>query len=562
MTLQHIDSAIAFAVVMLGASLLITVMTQSVSTLFNLRGRQLQRALGDLLETAFPKQVDDIEALAKEILEHPLISDSSFGSGDPNNRERQYRWPATIGAALLVAVAVGSAVGMLEQRAWLGLVWGAGSGVAAAFVVFLNSDRWELASALRIEELTTMLKHVSENGTNKAAATTIRAGLKAVEDLDERLTKVKALTASCRASMQDVADRLKAQVTDPAVNQLVDVILAAVGTSEERKAHLTALKAMVSGQVTAAAEQLGALAAAELTLEQELAALPEKIRVATDAKLKRVEVLFNAAMDRASSRFTVYSRLVTVVCSVALAFVVHLDAVELFKRLSSDAELRAKLVGSSEAMMKQADEILGAAKAAPAPAASAAPASSAAPMPSAAPPPPQEQLQTEKDQRALEECLAKGRLKSRVPALYATAMFCPKRLAFLAPNETPGPFPTRADALDYLEKHVIEKKAQDEARKDYGENLGKLLDGKEMAQLFDHAASINGELSRSGVELWPSPYPGWPKWKEIPGLIAAAVFLSLGAPFWFNMLKTLTNLRPLVATREERDRQMKQAKAA
>jgi hypothetical protein len=135
-------------------------------------------------------------------------------------------------------------------------------------------------------------------------------------------------------------------------------------------------------------------------------------------------------------------------------------------------------------------------------------------------------------------------------------------LAFLAPNETPGPFPTRADALDYLEKHVTEKKAQDEARKDYGENLGKLLDGKEMAQLFDHAASINGELSRSGVELWPSPYPGWPKWKEIPGLIAAAVFLSLGAPFWFNMLKTLTNLRPLVATREERDRQMKQAKAA
>lgn len=554
MTLQHVDSAIAFAVVMLGASLLITVMTQGVSTLFNLRGRQLQRALGDLMETAFPEQVGKVEALAKEILEHPLISDSSFGSGDPNSRERQYRWPATIGAALLVGLAIGIAAGAARQCTLDGISWGVGSGVAAAFIVFINSDRWELASALRIEELTTLLKHVSESGTNKEAAATIRGGLKAAKDLDERLSKVKALTASCRASMRDVAERLKADVADPATNQLVDVILAAVGTSEERKAHLTALKAMVSEKVTAAAEQLGALAAAELTLEQELAALPEKIQAAADAKLKRVEVLFNAAMDRASSRFTVYSRLVTVVCSFALAFVVHLDAIELFKRLSSDAELRAKLVGSSEAMMKQADAILSTPKASPAPVGSTAPAPSAAPAPTA------EQIAAEAAQKDLDKCVTDQGFKRRVPSIYAAAMRCPTKISALADSERPGPFPTREDALDYLEKHHIDEKT--EARKQYGQNLSKLLDGKEMAQLFDHAASINGELSRSGVELWPSPYPGWPKWKEIPGLIAAAVFLSLGAPFWFNILKTLTNLRPLIATREEKDRQTKQAKSA
>jgi hypothetical protein len=40
-------------------------------------------------------------------------------------------------------------------------------------------------------------------------------------------------------------------------------------------------------------------------------------------------------------------------------------------------------------------------------------------------------------------------------------------------------------------------------------------------------------------------------------LLVAAALLSLGAPFWFNILKTLSNLRPLVATREEKERQEK-----
>jgi hypothetical protein len=46
-----------------------------------------------------------------------------------------------------------------------------------------------------------------------------------------------------------------------------------------------------------------------------------------------------------------------------------------------------------------------------------------------------------------------------------------------------------------------------------------------------------------------------PTKKELPGLLVAAALLSLGAPFWFNALKTLANLRPLVATREQKERE-------
>jgi hypothetical protein len=35
-------------------------------------------------------------------------------------------------------------------------------------------------------------------------------------------------------------------------------------------------------------------------------------------------------------------------------------------------------------------------------------------------------------------------------------------------------------------------------------------------------------------------------------MLAAAALLSLGSPFWFNTLKTLTNLRPVLAGKTDK----------
>jgi hypothetical protein len=39
-------------------------------------------------------------------------------------------------------------------------------------------------------------------------------------------------------------------------------------------------------------------------------------------------------------------------------------------------------------------------------------------------------------------------------------------------------------------------------------------------------------------------------WAGLAGVLASVGLLSLGAPFWFNMLKSLTNLRSVVAAKE------------
>ena len=67
---------------------------------------------------------------------------------------------------------------------------------------------------------------------------------------------------------------------------------------------------------------------------------------------------FDSVMDRVSQRFVLHMRLWTVLFSILVAFALHLDAFRLFWQLSSDAELRARLIASADGLTRKADEIL------------------------------------------------------------------------------------------------------------------------------------------------------------------------------------------------------------
>ena len=73
--LALLDSVLAFSAIMLGVSLLVTVIVQGLSALVNLRGWALADGLAELFAQA---KIDRVQsaALAKRILTHPLISDS------------------------------------------------------------------------------------------------------------------------------------------------------------------------------------------------------------------------------------------------------------------------------------------------------------------------------------------------------------------------------------------------------------------------------------------------------------------------------------------------------
>lgn len=64
--------------------------------------------------------------------------------------------------------------------------------------------------------------------------------------------------------------------------------------------------------------------------------------------------------------------------------------------------------------------------------------------------------------------------------------------------------------------------------------------------------------SASMVERIETYYPWWNLWPRWKGIVLSWILLSLGAPFWYDVMKNLLKLRPSLATQEERERKERQ----
>ena len=78
--LAYLDTLIGFAVVMLGASLVITILTQMISAVFSHRGANLRWGLATMFKNLpdCPRLKANAAKIANDVLTHPLISDSIF----------------------------------------------------------------------------------------------------------------------------------------------------------------------------------------------------------------------------------------------------------------------------------------------------------------------------------------------------------------------------------------------------------------------------------------------------------------------------------------------------
>jgi hypothetical protein len=104
--LKSIDLLIGLTVVMLVASMAVTVMTGFVNHVSNLRGRSLQRGIADLLRLIDPDLAQP-EKIAEAVLTHPLIRDAENRMGTVIHREELTK--------LLMELAAGNGPGKLEK---------------------------------------------------------------------------------------------------------------------------------------------------------------------------------------------------------------------------------------------------------------------------------------------------------------------------------------------------------------------------------------------------------------------------------------------------------------
>ncbi len=218
------------------------------------------------------------------------------------------------------------------------------------------------------------------------------------------------------------------------------------------------------------------------------------------ASIGKIEAGFDVVMKRVSQRFTTQMRIWTIIFAVIISFAAGLDSFKIFNKLWTSPALRANLAGQTETFLKEASTILGG---------ETGTALSAAPGVSP-------QILTD----------ALKRLKNEEKESMKGLPEAPK-------------FKDMNGAIDWLRSNLKADKAR--------ENLVNKYQALVFDELKKHADTIQRGLAKAEFRLQIPVSCKDFKNLSIWGILTTAAFLSLGGPFWFSALKTLTNLKPLAA---------------
>jgi hypothetical protein len=420
--LKQLDVLIGFVVVMSIVSLLVTIITQMVSSLLGLRGKNLSDALQVMIRRIDPTIGSDMaQQLAGEVLTRPVISDSMLS---------------------------------MSKKIW-----------DKVPVLSWFRQRSKTASAIRADELHALIKDIAAGaGPLKATANNVLSAL----------AKPDKATSDAIAAVQN---------------------------------------------------QLNTLAGKDLAQAK---ALVQQVASATDAAFINLEKWFNSAQDRAQQWFAMHARVITIIASFCAAFVLQLDTFALLKRISSDSDVRSKLVAGADAVQKQADQVLHG---------------------------------TQQDivNRAMHKEVME-KLRAQYPKLDAKL-------------DDHADFPSVAEAEKWLRDQIRDNAQIDEIAANYRQ----LVTLKKLGASQELLEKVASDYQKTGLQLLPDPYPisfnkewpatGWLGWLHLVttdgtwswplhrllGILVSAALLSLGAPFWFNTLKSLTSLRPMLANEVDKD---------
>src|SRR6266550_2929137 len=574
----HLDTVIAFVVLMLVASLFITAVTQVVVSLLGLRGVNLQRGLVDLFETAYPDQEARrwAKEIARRVLRHPTISDSIFSRFSlrvdqvpfipPETAGKLQGISASIPLLPLIMGAVGGLVitpiAMAIAKHWFADTWlytdhlagyvsvinfcqhplGTGALVGAILGGLLS--RWRLATSIRVEELPAILEKLAEPLPGTLPDPAQRAML--MMAWSENKSGARSRPG---APQEGVPVRLKPYCDE-------GIVRRASEASSPQNERLSPAEDFDEG-IVRHAEPVETEARHAVAMENATAPAKERepestpatgalasVSTPSEPRLEGLRAWFDHVMDRASQRFAFEARLVTIVLSCIFVFAAHFDSARLFRSMSEEAELRARLAASAEALDKHAEQLSRPKENAH----TVVPDVYRKAMVSilrtapAIPEPAKRKARSKKREKvAATAAPAEDRVTSEA-----------KSKAMHALETSPG-FASREEAESWLRATLDGNSARETLAAEYQQEVNAEL-VSDSDKLIDQSASLKSELARSEFKLFQDERLSPLSSTAGPGLLFTIAFLSLGAAFWYNTLKNLASLRPQLAARQDRER--------
>jgi len=585
---HYLDVVISFGVLTQVASLFITAATQVVVGLLGLRGTNLRRSLADLLETAYPDEESRhwAKEIAGRVLRHPAISGSIFSHFRPGAKGLPFLPPETAGklqgisasipllpwimggvggfffTPIIVAIAKGLfgtviceysdvLAGYVSVIDFCNHPWRTGLIAGAILGGLLN--RWRLATSMRVEELPTVLERLAEPLPGTLPDPAQRAMLRMAWSEKEPGGRVKAGGEQTRETVHSKPYFDEGIVGRTAKASLRNQTLFSAAEDFDEGIVRHAEPVETEGNVVVAEEH-----AAGQVNESEPEPTPtdgalSAVTPLSEPRLEGLRTWFDQAMDRASQRFTVHARVATVVLSCIFVFAWHFDAVRLLQSMSQGVELRAKLAASAEGLDKQAGQLLSSKQGGH----TVVPGVYRAAMVAVLRSGPGEGSANNEASDAKPAAKRRGRARERektaAPAATAedSIIVTAKSKAMHDLETVPG-FTNREEAEDWLRTSLDGSPGSEKLAAAYQQELNAEL-VSDLDRLIDELASLKSELAHSEFKLFQDEGRRTQDSGQLPGLLITVALLSLGAAFWYNMLKNLASLRPRMAMKQGRN---------
>jgi hypothetical protein len=256
----------------------------------------------------------------------------------------------------------------------------------------------------------------------------------------------------------------------------------------------------VADAVSASAAAVGRPAAANAVVEVERTLKDAAAKA--DESAARLQAWFGSMMDRVSQKFTMYMRIWTVAFAFCFAFGLGLNTMSLIGDLYNNSTLRNSLVAAADQAMASASSVLDS--------------------------------------------------KNLLAARYSASLQQALKGAGISPvQQVPPTLDTPDDAVKWVDQNVAEAQRADVLKR--FSVLAVAASREAIQSSYAEANTLASLAAKSGFRVMDFQWP-WSRtwtWAGLIGVLASAGLLSLGAPFWFNTLKSLTNLRPTIAAKED-----------
>ena len=537
--LEILDVVIGLTFVYLLLALFATALNEYVAAVLNLRGRELAKGLGQLLDdldekgavqrafdgvgTKLTKQEDLLtERLYNHRLIRPLATRQGWIARDwPRfwRRSREPRLPSYIPARTF-AQALLDELGVREKEAGLDAVIPRPATPGKAVV--------DAEQALATARAAAAGAAAADKPAAEKAVATARLVLTNATLTDAIRSARAELQAALEAQAARGAPGTTAHAVAEARKKLVRAELAQVLAilKQESSLDLTEHLATLDGLSTAGNKLAADL---QLQLAGVLAGAQTQLQKLHDG----VEVWFNNAMDRVSGAYKRTAQGWLFVLGLLIASCMNADTIDMWRRLEADDELRSAMVRRAETTLAAFDTLSPDTSAADT---SAAPRSAQGTAPASAQASPQETDSPSVTLQSGSTGLV-GDTTGRDSAKLETVKQAREKYRFARAR------------LDSMELKLGWTTAQGvEARL-----LRKNAEGDTASVPWKHPIrKLERAFTPRGYHADLFPFDTAPTWVKLIGLLLTALAISLGAPFWFDLLNKVISIRAAGRSPEEK----------